>query len=84
MMTLAAGKAAPPPETDTGSPSYQVTHLTARIIHLSEHIKTHPKDFASRRGLLQMVNHRAALLSYLARKDPKRHSALLATLGIRK
>ena len=84
MKTRVTGKAPAPPEKDTGSPSYQATCLTERIGHLSEHLKTHPKDHASRRGLLQMVSHRTALLSYLGRKDPKRHAALLQTLNIRK
>lgn len=82
--TPSGGQAERPPETNTGSSDYQVTRLTERITHLSDHLKGHPKDHASRRGLLQMVSHRAALLGYLARKEPKRHSALLNTLGIRK
>ncbi len=69
---------------DTGSSSVQVALLTERIVHLSEHLKTHPKDHHSRRGLLQMVSHRTSLLRYLARTEPKRHASLLDKLGIRK
>ena len=69
---------------DTGSSGVQIAQLTERINHLSGHVKTHSKDHASRRGLLQMVSDRAALLKYLGRKEPKRHAALLSALGIRK
>ena len=69
---------------DTGSSSVQVALLTERIVHLAEHLKTHPKDHHSRRGLLQMVGHRTSLLRYLARTEPKRHASLLEKLGIRK
>jgi small subunit ribosomal protein S15 len=69
---------------DTGSSSVQVALLTERILHLSGHLKTHPKDHHSRRGLLQMVSHRSSLLRYLSRTEPKRHASLLEKLGIRK
>ena len=75
--TKSAGK-------DTGSSGVQVVFLTERINHLSEHLKTHPTDHSSLRGLLQMVSHRASLLGYLSRRDPKAHSALIEKLGIRK
>ena len=69
---------------NTGSSSAQVTLLTGRINHLSEHMKTHPTDHSSRRGLLKMVSHRASLMKYYARCEPKGHSALIEKLGIRK
>ncbi len=69
---------------DTGSADVQVKLLTEHITHLSEHTKAHPKDHASRRGLIQMVNRRASLLRYLSRTAPKRHAAVLAELGLRK
>lgn len=69
---------------DTGSSGVQAALLTARINHLSEHVKTHPKDHANRRGLLQLVSQRTSLLGYLARRDPKRHGALLTALGLRR
>lgn len=71
-------------ETDTGSAEVQIALLTERINHLTEHLKVHRKDFASRRGLLQMVGRRSALLKYLTKVDPKRYEALIQKLGIRK
>ena len=68
---------------DTGSPEVQVALLTARIKHLTEHLKTHKKDNTSRRGLLKLVGTRSKLLRYLWRKDPNRHDAVVASLGIR-
>ena len=68
---------------DTGSSGVQVTFLTERINHLSGHLKAHPTDHSSRRGLLQMVSHRTSLLGYLARREPKSHAALTEKLGIR-
>ena len=62
----------------------QVALLTARILHLTEHLKTHKKDFASRRGLLQMVGNRNSLLKYLSNVDPDRYRALIKKLGLRK
>ena len=70
-------------EGDTGSPEVQVALLTARIVHLTEHFKTHKKDHHSRRGLLQMVNQRRSLLDYLHRKDVGRYKALIEKLGNR-
>jgi small subunit ribosomal protein S15 len=55
--------------TDTGSPEVQVAILSERIKNLTEHLKTHAKDFHSRRGLLMMVGQRRGLLDYLKRKD---------------
>lgn len=70
-------------EKDTGSPEVQVAILTQRIATLNEHLKVHRKDFHSRRGLLQMVGKRRALLRYLKRMAPSRHAALIARLGLR-
>ncbi|MBW8270997.1 30S ribosomal protein S15 [Caldovatus aquaticus] len=69
---------------DTGSPEVQVAILSERISNLTEHLKTHPKDFHSRRGLLMMVGHRRALLDYLKRKDQARYESLIARLGLRR
>lgn len=71
-------------ETDTGSPDVQVALLTERIRHLTEHLKTHRKDHASRRGLLKMVGSRARLLRYLKNKDWARYQQLIQRLGIRR
>jgi small subunit ribosomal protein S15 len=71
-------------ESDTGSPEVQVAILSERIRHLTEHLKTHPKDHASRRGLLMMVGRRARLLKYLQKKDWGRYQALIKSLGIRR
>ncbi len=71
-------------EEDTGSPEVQVAILTERILNLTEHMKTHKKDFASRRGLLMMVGQRRRLLDYLKRKDAPRYLKLIERLGIRK
>ncbi|MBQ8277664.1 MAG: 30S ribosomal protein S15 [Butyricicoccus sp.] len=70
--------------TDTGSPEVQVAILTARISELTEHLKVHPKDNHSRRGLLKMVGQRRKMLNYLMKKDVERYRALIAKLGIRK
>jgi len=69
---------------DTGSPEVQVALLTARINELTEHFKTHIKDFHSRRGLLQMVSRRRKLLDYLKRSDNPSYRTLLDRLGLRK
>jgi len=69
---------------DCGSPEVQVALLTARITHLTEHLKQHKKDFASRRGLLQMVGRRSRFLRYLARKDQARYRSLIQRLQLRK
>src|SRR3546814_681610 len=71
-------------DNDTGSPEVQVALLTARIVHLTEHFKTHKHDHHSRRGLLQMVNRRRSLLDYLHRKDAARYKALIEKLGLRR
>lgn len=71
-------------ENDTGSPEVQIAILTARINTLTEHLKVHPKDNHSRRGLFKMIGKRRNLLDYLARKDIERYRAIIAKLGIRK
>lgn len=69
---------------DTGSPEVQVALLTESIVHLTEHLKTHQKDHASRRGLLKMVGRRRRLLDYLRSKNVERYRAVVAALGLRK
>ncbi|HEX5456412.1 MAG TPA: 30S ribosomal protein S15 [Candidatus Saccharimonadales bacterium] len=69
---------------DTGSPEAQVGILTARISELTEHLKINKKDFAARRGLLQMVGKRKRLLKYLADNDSKKYLELIKKLGIRR
>ena len=71
-------------EGDTGSPEVQIALLTFRINELTEHLKAHPKDHHSRRGLLKMVGHRRNLLAYLTKKDIERYRAIIKRLGIRK
>ncbi|MCD7735208.1 MAG: 30S ribosomal protein S15 [Clostridiales bacterium] len=71
-------------ENDTGSPEVQIAILTTRIQQLTEHLKVHPHDNHSRRGLLKMVGKRRRLLDYLAKKDIERYRAIIAKLGIRK
>jgi small subunit ribosomal protein S15 len=69
---------------DTGSSEVQIALLTRRIAELTEHLKTHPKDHHSRRGLLRMVGRRRRLLGYLAREDVARYRSLIAKLGLRR
>ena len=71
-------------EQDTGSPEVQAALLTERINHLADHLRTHRKDHASRRGLLMMVGRRSRLLRYLNRTSPERYAAVVKRLGIRK
>ena len=71
-------------EGDTGSPEVQVALLTARITELTDHLRTHPKDFHSRRGMFMMVGQRRRLLNYLNSKDINRYRTLIARLGIRR
>jgi small subunit ribosomal protein S15 len=71
-------------EGDTGSTEVQIAILTERINHLTEHLRTHLKDFHSRLGLLKMVGKRKRLLSYLTKKDLEGYRKLIARLGIRK
>ena len=69
---------------DTGSPEVQVAILSARILELTEHLKEHPKDHHSRRGLLQMVGQRRGLLDYLKKTNLDGYRALIEKLNIRK
>ncbi len=71
-------------EADTGSPEVQIALLTERINHLTEHLKTHKQDDHSRRGLLQLVGRRRALLDYLKENDLDGYRQLIAKLNIRK
>ena len=71
-------------EGDTGSPEVQVALLTDRIGHLTEHLKVHRRDHASRRGLLMLVGRRSRLLRYLTRKDRTRYQELIQRLGLRR
>ncbi|MCS7200021.1 MAG: 30S ribosomal protein S15 [Caldimicrobium sp.] len=69
---------------DTGSPEVQIALLTARIKQLEEHLKTHRKDFHSRRGLMKLIGKRRALLNYLKRSDFMKYQVLLKELGLKK
>ena len=71
-------------DKDTGSPEVQVALLTARIEHLTGHLKAHKKDHASRLGLLKLVGQRARLLKYLASRAPSRYQAVIQRLGLRR
>ena len=71
-------------EGDTGSPEVQIAILTARINHLTEHLKIHANDHHSRRGLLMMVGQRRGLLDYLMKIDVERYRSIISRLGIRK
>ena len=69
---------------DTGSPESQVALLTRKINELSSHLKKNPKDFHSRRGLLQMVADRRKQLRYLEGKNAKAYSSIIKKLGLKK
>ncbi|MEY4175394.1 MAG: ribosomal protein [Actinomycetota bacterium] len=71
-------------DTDTGSPEVQVALLTARINHLTEHFKSHPKDHHSRRGLLKLVGRRRRMLDYVKNIDVERYRAIVAANGLRR
>jgi small subunit ribosomal protein S15 len=71
-------------DNDTGSPEVQIAILTTRINGLTEHMRTHSKDYASRRGLLMMVSRRRRLLDYLKRIEPQRYLSIIGRLDIRK
>ena len=71
-------------DTDTGSTRVQVAMLTRRINELTEHLRTHPKDHYSRRGLLKLVGRRRRFLDYLRRKDLEGYRALIKELGLRR
>jgi small subunit ribosomal protein S15 len=71
-------------ENDTGSADVQVAILSERIKNLTEHLKTHKKDFGSRRGLLSMVGQRRNLLQYIKNKNEDRYTDLIKKLGLRR
>ena len=71
-------------DSDTGTAEVQIAIFTYRINELTEHLQTHTKDHASRRGLLRLVGKRRRLLDYLADDDIERYRAIIAKLGIRK
>ena len=68
---------------DTGSPEVQIALLTQRIVEITEHMRSHKKDFSTRRGLMAMVNQRKRLLKYLAAENNEKYVELIKTLGIR-
>jgi len=70
-------------DKDTGSPEFQVAGMTERISYLTGHLKQHPKDFSTRRGLVALVNKRRRLLNYLYREDIDRYAEIINSLGIR-
>lgn len=70
-------------EVDTGSPEYQVAGMTERISYLTLHLKEHPKDFSTRRGLVALVNKRRRLLNYLHSEDIGRYRSVIESMGIR-
>lgn len=71
-------------EKDTGSPSVQIALLTERINVLTDHFKTHKKDFHSRRGLLKLVSQRRRQLDYLRKTERKEYDEILKKLSLRK
>ncbi len=71
-------------ESDTGSPQVQIAILSEEVKELTTHLKTHRKDFSSRRGLLKKVAERRRLLKYLEREDAKAYGELIEALGLKK
>ncbi len=71
-------------ESDTGSAEVQIALMTARINQLTDHLKTHRKDHASRLGLLRLVGSRRRFLRYLQKQDVERYRALVQKLGLRR
>ena len=71
-------------DTDTGSPEVQIALLSKRISHLTEHLKTHPKDHHSRRGLLMLVGRRRRMLDYTRSIDVNRYREIIQKLGLRR
>ncbi len=71
-------------EHDTGSPEIQIALLSARITHLTEHVKVHKKDHHTRRGLQMLVGRRRRLLDYVMDNDVERYRAVIAHLGLRR
>ncbi len=70
-------------ESDTGSPEVQVALLTERINHLTEHLRVHPKDFHSRKGLFKIIGQRKGLLNYIRQQDVVKYRSLIGELGLR-
>jgi small subunit ribosomal protein S15 len=70
--------------TDTGTPEVQIALLSQRITYLTDHFRTHRKDFHSRRGLLKLVGRRRRLLDYLRAQDVERYRVVITALNIRK
>ncbi len=71
-------------DNDTGSPEVQIALLTDRIVYLTDHMRTHKKDFSSRRGLLKLVSQRSDLLKYLRETERQRYLTVIQKLGLRK
>ena len=71
-------------EVDTGSPEVQIALLTEEIKRLLLHLKKHPKDFHSKRGLLKMVSKRRKFLSYLKEEDTKRYNSIVKKIGLKR
>ncbi|MDP8220548.1 MAG: 30S ribosomal protein S15 [Candidatus Stygibacter frigidus] len=71
-------------ESDTGSPEVQIALLSYRIKEITEHLKVHPKDFHTRRGLLTLIGRRRSLLDYLTKIDITRYRKIIKTLGLRR
>lgn len=71
-------------ESDTGSPQVQIAILTNEVKELTKHLRTHRKDFSSRRGLVKKVAERRRLLKYLEREDAKAYADLIEALGLKK
>jgi len=82
--SAAAKKSVPATAKDTGSPTAQITAMTARVNELTEHLKVNKKDHMARRGLLVIVGRRKRLLKYLASKDSDAYLALIKKLGLRR
>jgi small subunit ribosomal protein S15 len=70
-------------DNDTGSSEVQIALLSARIKHLTEHLRTHAKDFHSRRGLIAMTSRRRKLLDYLKRNQLEKYNEIVKSLGLR-
>ena len=71
-------------EGDTGSAPYQVALLTQRILHLTDHLNLHKKDFSSRRGLLKLVAQRRKLLDYIKGNSEEKYQQVIQGLGLRR
>lgn len=70
-------------EGDTGSAPYQVALLTQRILHLTDHLNQHKKDFSSRRGLITLVSQRRKLLDFIKRGSEEKYREVIQGLGLR-